>query len=62
MKHWMFAVLSFSLLAETILAQAPVAAPQDAQPPVIPAGDTPAPLATKPDSKAAPKKKVAKRK
>jgi len=53
----MFAVLSFSLLAETILAQAPVAAPQDAQPPVIPAGDTPAPLATKPESKAAAKKK-----
>ena len=47
MKHWMFAVLSFSLLAETILAQAPVAAPQDTQPPVIPAGDMPAPLATK---------------
>ncbi len=57
MKHWMFAVLSFSLLAETILAQAPVAAPQDAQPPVIPAGDTPAPLATKPEAKAAAKKK-----
>lgn len=62
MKHWMFAVLSFSLLAETILAQAPVAAPQDAQPPVIPAGDTPAPLATKPDSKTAAKKTEAKKK
>lgn len=52
LKHWMLAVLSFSLLAGTILAQAPVPAPQDAQPPVIPAGDTPAPLSTK----SAPKK------
>ena len=61
LKHWMFAVLSFSLLAETILAQAPVAAPQDPQPPVIPAGDTPAPLATKPASKSATKKAAAKK-
>lgn len=61
LKHWMFAVLSFSLLAETILAQAPVAAPQDAQPPVIPAGDTPAPLATKPAAKSAAKKAPAKK-
>jgi len=43
MKHWMFAVVSTCLLAETILAQAPPAAPQDAPPPVIPAGDVPAP-------------------
>ncbi|MBK7998352.1 MAG: SH3 domain-containing protein [Verrucomicrobia bacterium] len=61
LKHWMFAVLSFSLLAETILAQAPVTAPQDPQPPVIPAGDTPAPLATKPASKSATKKAAAKK-
>jgi len=58
MKHWMFAVLSLSLLAETISAQAPVSAPQETQPPVIPAGDTPAPLATKPAAKKTePKKK-----
>jgi uncharacterized protein YgiM (DUF1202 family) len=37
MKHWMFAVLSICLLAETILAQAPPAAPQETAPPVIPA-------------------------
>lgn len=58
LKHWMFAVLTLSLLAETILAQAPTA-PQDNNPPVIPAGDTPAPLATKPSAKkksATPKK------
>jgi len=40
-KHWMFAVLSTSLFAETILAQAPAAAPQEPAPPVIPAGDAP---------------------
>lgn len=40
-KHWMFALLSAGLLAETILAQAPPAAPQDPAPPVIPAGDAP---------------------
>ena len=61
LKHWMFAVLSFSLLAETIQAQAPTApaaAPQDVNnPPVIPAGDIPAPLSAKPDSKSAAKKK-----
>jgi len=43
MKHWMFAVLSTCLLAETILAQAPPAAPQETAPPVIPAGETPKP-------------------
>ena len=41
MKHWMFAVLSTCLLAETILAQAPAASPQEPAPPVIPAGDAP---------------------
>lgn len=50
LKHWMFAVLTLSLLAETILAQAPTA-PQDNNPPVIPAGDTPAPLTTKSSAK-----------
>lgn len=50
LKHWMFAVLTLSLLAGTILAQAP-AAPQDNTPPVIPAGDTPAPLSTKSPAK-----------
>lgn len=43
MKHWMFAVLSICLLAETILAQAPPAAPQETAPPVIPAGEAPKP-------------------
>ena len=57
LKHWMFAVLTLSLLAETILAQAPTA-PQDNNPPVIPAGDTPAPLATKPSGKKADAKKA----
>jgi SH3-like domain-containing protein len=42
-KHWMFAVLSTCLLAETILAQAPPAAPQETAPPVIPAGEAPKP-------------------
>jgi len=57
MKHWMFAVLSICLLAETILAQAPPAAPQDTPPPVIPAGDVPAPLT--PESKKTDAKKKA---
>lgn len=56
LKHWMFAVLTLSLYAETILAQAPTA-PQDNNPPVIPAGETPAPLATKPSTKKADAKK-----
>ena len=47
MKHWMFAVLSTCLLAETILAQAPPAAPQETAPPVIPAGEAPKPAAKK---------------
>lgn len=51
LKHWMFAVLSFSLLAETTQAQAPATAPPDTPPPVIPAGDIPAPLSTKSASK-----------
>lgn len=54
-KHWMFAALASGMIAAGAYAQAP-AAPQDVNnPPVIPAGDTPAPLATKP----APKKKAA---
>ena len=57
MKHWMFAVLSTCLLTETILAQAPPAIPQDTPPPVIPAGDVPAPLA--PKNAAATRKKPA---
>jgi hypothetical protein len=55
MKHWMFTVLSSCLLVEMISAQAPPAAPQDAPPPVIPAGDVPPPA--KPDKKSAAKKK-----
>lgn len=47
MKHWMFAVLSTCLLAETILAQAPPAVPQETAPPVIPAGEAPKPAAKK---------------
>ncbi len=64
-KHWMFAALASGMVATAAQAQAP-AAPQDVNnPPVIPAGDTPAPLATKPSAKktdankkAAPAKKV----
>jgi uncharacterized protein YgiM (DUF1202 family) len=55
MKHWMFAVLSTCLFAETILAQAP-AAPQDPAPPVIPAGE--APKAEAKPKKPAPQKKA----
>ena len=58
MKHWMFAILSFCLLAETILAQVPPVAPQDTPPPVIPAGDVPAPAATKAAAKKKKEKKA----
>ena len=59
-KHWMFAVLSTCLLAETILAQAPPAAPQETAPPVIPAGEAPKPAAKKKkvEKKAAAEKKA----
>jgi uncharacterized protein YgiM (DUF1202 family) len=56
MKHWMFAVLSSCLLARTILAQAPPAAPQDPAPPVIPAGEPPKADAKK--KKIVPEKKA----
>jgi uncharacterized protein YgiM (DUF1202 family) len=56
MKHWMFAVLSSCLLAETILAQAPPVAPQDPAPPVIPAGEPPKADAKK--KKAVPEKRA----
>ena len=60
MKHWMFAVLFTCLLAETILAQAPPAAPQETAPPVIPAGEAPKPEAKKKktEKKAAAEKKA----
>ncbi len=52
MKHWMFAVLSICLLAETILAQAPPVISQDTPPPVIPAEAVPAtPSPRRPASK-----------
>lgn len=52
LKHWMFALVSFSLLAGTAQAQ-------ETQPPVIPAGDTPAPLSTKSAPKKTAQKKAA---
>jgi SH3-like domain-containing protein len=64
LKHWMLlnVALSLAVFAPPTFGQTP-AAPQDTPPPLVPAGDIPAPPAGKSDSKKAePKKKAPEKK